>query len=312
MLRKFSSMAEMGVQAPEAPASAAQARSRYFNSANAFNIKLPPVPGQLFTDPAEEAMQPGAASGFYLCDQSAALGCAMPATTPFMLASYLTLAAGVTMAETPVCSGTIWYVITGEGESDCVAAGETIAWQAGDIFFLPGNVQLVHRATSDAVLWRVSDEPLLAFVGFAAVPRRDIVPVHYPATEIAHQMAVIDATDADANTSGRALVFSTEQLEAGRNILPTLTLSFNTLPPGRVQPAHRHNSAAITLIVAGDECHSLVDDVVNPWRQWGTLVTPPAAVHSHHNGGGRRADFLIVQDGGLYYHARTMGFAAAR
>lgn len=303
-------MAEMGVQAPSAPASAAQSRGRYFNSANAFNIKLPAVPGALFTDPVEQAMRPGAASGFYPCDQSAALGCAMPATTPFMLASYLRLAAGATISETPVCSGTIWYVIAGEGESSCVVAEECIAWQAGDIFFLPGGVQLVHRASRDAVLWRVSDEPLLAFGGFTATPRADIAPVHYPVAEIAHQMAVIDATDSDTATSGRALVFSTDSLEAGRNILPTLTLSFNTLPPAQVQPAHRHNSAAITLIVQGDGCHSVVDDACNPWSPWGTLVTPPAAVHSHHNGGTRRADFLIVQDGGLYYHARTMGFAS--
>ncbi|WP_160312477.1 hypothetical protein [Caballeronia mineralivorans] len=41
-------------------------------------------------------------------------------------------------------------------------------------------------------------------------------------------------------------------------------------------------------------------------------MTPPAALHSHHNEGhGPRARFLIVQDGGLYYHGRTMGFAFA-
>ena len=39
-----------------------------------------------------------------------------------------------------------------------------------------------------------------------------------------------------------------------------------------------------------------------------TLVTPPGAPHSHHNAGPRSVRFLIVQDGGLHYHARTMGF----
>jgi hypothetical protein len=49
------------------------------------------------------------------------------------------------------------------------------------------------------------------------------------------------------------------------------------------------------------------------WRPYRTLVTPPAALHSHHNEGhGPRARFLIVQDGGLYCQGRTMGseFAA--
>jgi gentisate 1,2-dioxygenase len=87
-----------------------------------------------------------------------------------------------------------------------------------------------------------------------------------------------------------------------------LTLSLNTLPPGDSQPAHRHNSAAITLIVDGDDCHSMVDGQAGPWQRWSTMVTPPGAAHSHHNGGDRRALFLIVQDGGLHYRARTMGF----
>ena len=41
------------------------------------------------------------------------------------------------------------------------------------------------------------------------------------------------------------------------------------------------------------------------------MITPPADLHSHHNEGDRVALFLIVQDGGLYYHCRTMGFSYA-
>ena len=33
--------------------------------------------------------------------------------------------------------------------------------------------------------------------------------------------------------------------------------------------------------------------------------------HSDHNDGEQQARFLIVQDGGLYYHARAMGFEFA-
>jgi gentisate 1,2-dioxygenase len=38
------------------------------------------------------------------------------------------------------------------------------------------------------------------------------------------------------------------------------------------------------------------------------MVTPPGSVHSHHTAGTRPAHWLIVQDGGFYYHCRTMGF----
>lgn len=39
------------------------------------------------------------------------------------------------------------------------------------------------------------------------------------------------------------------------------------------------------------------------------MITPPADTHSHHNDGDHLARFLIVQDGGLHYHTRTMGFS---
>ncbi len=79
-------------------------------------------------------------------------------------------------------------------------------------------------------------------------------------------------------------------MEASRNIMPTLTLSLNTLPPGEHQRAHRHNSAAITLVLRGDDCFSMVDGQRCDWQPWATLVTPPGAPHSHHNqGNGARA-----------------------
>jgi gentisate 1,2-dioxygenase len=95
----------------------------------------------------------------------------------------------------------------------------------------------------------------------------------------------------------------------GRNIMPSLTLSLNTVPAGARQRTHRHNSAAITLILSGARCYSLVGDERCDWSEHVTLVTPATVPHSHHNESGERAMFLIVQDGGLHYHARTMGFA---
>jgi len=161
------------------------------------------------------------------------------------------------------------------------------------------------------VLWLVSNEPQLAVD--AAMPHPPtggpIEPVHYPAAEIERQIGIIDGTTANEATAGLALIFSSDRLEANRNIMPTLTLSMNTLPAGDHQRAHRHNSAAITLAVRGDACFSMVDGKRCDWSAWGTLVTPPGAPHSHHNDGDRRALFLIAQDGGLHYHARTMGFS---
>jgi hypothetical protein len=62
-------MAEMPVQLPRTPANAAEARGRYFNSGNAFNLKLPPVPPRILRDEPARAMAKDA-TGWVLCDLS--------------------------------------------------------------------------------------------------------------------------------------------------------------------------------------------------------------------------------------------------
>ena len=83
----------------------------------------------------------------------------------------------------------------------------------------------------------------------------------------------------------------------------------NQLRAGGAQPPHRHNSVAVSLIVDGPKGYSMVDGIRKDWEPWVTIVTPPESVHSHHNDSSSQASWLIVQDGGLYYHCRTMGFS---
>ncbi|RAI02200.1 hypothetical protein DLJ53_12605 [Acuticoccus sediminis] len=304
-MKPINDMADLPVQHPEAPATAAEARGRYFNSGNAFNIKLPPVPPRIFTEEATRALA-AEATGIIDCDQSAALGSEVAATTPFMLARYAVAKAGDTLELTLKTSASIWYVIKGAGELYCGEA--TVVVGAGDVLLLPGSVAAGLTATSDCVLWGVGNDPLMAFEGLTAdLDAPAAAFVHYPAKEIARQLDLVYASDANTSTSGHALIFSAETTEHCRNISPMLTLSLNTLRPHAVQPPHRHNSAAITLAVAGDPAYTTVDGEKCHWSQWATLVTPPTAAHGHHNEGETRAEFLIVQDGGLYYRGRTMG-----
>lgn len=303
-------MADMPVQLPEAPASAAAARARFFNSGNAFNIKLPQVPAAAFRSELEraQAMRAEGTSGFVACDQSGIIGGTAPATTPLMAARYVALGAAGRLSLCPAASGAIWYVIDGAGEMDI--ADERLVFGAGDVMLTPGGIETsLVAGPQGALLWLVTDEPLHAFAGAAPDTRTSkVAPVHYPADEIARQLQrVVDAAQ-NATTSGIALIFSSETLEAGRNILPTLTLSLNTVPPGEHQRTHEHNSAAITLILKGTGAYSMVGDERCDWSDHATLVTPATLPHSHHNPGDERAMFLIVQDGGLHYRARTMGF----
>ncbi len=300
-------MAEMPVQLPRNPANAAEARSRYFNSGNAFNIKLPPVPGHIFRDEPAQAMKMEK-TGFIICDQSDKMQCGFAATTPLMLARYAVVKAGETLDTTLINTASIWYVI--KGKAKLVIGEENASLGKADVFLLPGGVESQITAHEDSVFWAVGNDPQLKFDSSSPVTGKDAAVqfVHYPADEIVYQLDVVYGSNANASTSGHALIFSAEKSQAARNITPTMTLSLNTLKPKSEQPPHKHNSAAITLVVAGDPAYSMVADQKCDWSPWATLITPPAAKHSHHNDGNTRAEFLIVQDGGFYYHARTMGF----
>lgn len=305
-------IADMPAQHPAAPVTKAQAKGRFFNTGNGFNVKLPPVPDHIFTAEPLAALAADAPTGLFACDISAQLACAFPATSPMMLVRYGRIRAGETLRTDFAASGVICYVIAGSGIT--TAQGEEIAWNEGDLFILPGGVPVAHEAgPANAVLWIVTNEPQLAFENLRP-PAEGSAPteiVHFTAAEIERQIALIYDIGRTAEIPGSALIFSSEGQEATRNLMPTMTVAMNTLPGGQVQRPHRHNAVAISLIIKGDRCFSIMDGRRKEWAPWATSITPPVSVHSHHNGGNERAMFLIVQDGGIFYHARAMGFEFA-
>lgn len=304
-------IADMPAQRPREPATPAQARGRFFNTGNAFNVQLPPVPDHLFTVEPIAALSPDAPTGLTACDLSEQLACPFPATTPLVLARYARIRASESLDTAFAASGIICYVIRGSGNT--TDGRETVAWGTGDLFILPGGPAYTHAADTDAVLWIVTNEPQLAFEHLRA-PGDGNAPtgiVHFTADEIERQIDYIYQIGRTAEIPGSALIFSSVDQEASRNILPTLTVAMNSLPGGQSQRPHIHNSVAVSLIIQGNQCYSVMDGRRKDWAQWATSITPPTAVHSHHNGGNEQAMFLIVQDGGIFYHARAMGFEFA-
>jgi gentisate 1,2-dioxygenase len=86
----------------------------------------------------------------------------------------------------------------------------------------------------------------------------------------------------------------------------------NSLPGGVEQRPHRHNSVAVSLVIEGARCFSVIDGRRKDLAPWATTMSPPVAVHSHCRSGNERALFLINQDRGINYdHTRAMGFAFA-
>ncbi len=315
-------IAEMPAQRARAPRTQAEARGRFFNTGNAFDVKLPPVPDAIFTAEPARALDPATPTGLIACDISAELANSSPATTPLVLARYARIRAGETLATDFAASGIIAYVIQGSGTTSCGSeqvageqvAGEQVAWEQGDLFILPGGIPASYTAgEEDAVLWIVTNEPQLAFENLRPPAPGDAPTdiVHYKRAEIMRQIDMLYDVGRTEEIAGSALIFSAERQEATRNILPTLTLAMNSLPGGVTQRPHRHNAVAVMLIIEGERCYSVMDGKRKDWAPWATTISPPVSVHSHHNGGNQRAMFLIVQDGGIFYHARAMGFEFA-
>ena len=306
------SIADLPAQRASAPKSKAESRALYFNTGNAFNLQLPRVPDESCTDEPAKALHPDTPTGLIACDRSKALGCSFPATTPLVLARYARIRAGETLETNFAASGVIVYVITGTGSVQC--GPERIQWQAGDTFVLPGGLAHAYRAAdSHAVLWIVTNEPQLAFENLRP-PKAGDAPtdaVHFPADEVERQIKLLYQIGRGEDIAGSALIFSSERQEAIRNVLPTLTVAMNSLPAGKSQRPHRHNSVAVSLVIEGEGCYSMVDGRRKDWSQWATTITPATSIHSHHNAGTKRAMFLIVQDGGIYYFTRALGFEFA-
>jgi gentisate 1,2-dioxygenase len=285
-------------------------RARYYSSHEAFNITHSAIPAHVFVAERDRALDPATPTGLIACDLSAELHAAGPVTTPLILARYARIRAGERLATRFAATGELYYVIAGEGETR--AGADRIAWEAGDIVCLPGGGEHVHQAGSrDAVLWVITNEPELAFAATRppAAETSPVEPVHYPADEIRQGLARIHALPAELTSTGKALVFTSAAMDTPKTVLPSLTLAMNSLLPTEMQRPHLHNSVAVTLPVQGERCYSMIGGRRVPWQPWATMITPPGEMHSHHNDGDTLAMFLIVQDGGLHYYTRTMGFS---
>lgn len=294
-------------------------RARYVPVEQGFNIARPALEPQAFVAEAARAFAAGTPTGFIALDLSSVLGTRRPATTPFMLARYARIRRGETLSCALVASGEIWAVLQGSGT--LMRAGESLSWQAGDMLALPGGSASTWQADGDAVLWLVTDEPALAFLGVRpeAPEHAPIETTHYRHDAIARELRALYDRPMAPDTPGRALFMASARTERLGTCLPAMTLTLNAVRPGEAQRPHRHNAAALVLALREARCASTIGGRTLPWTEHVTLLTPAGAPHDHRNApkdGGAVEDrdialALIVQDGGLHYHGRTMGFSFA-
>lgn len=294
-------------------------RARYVPVEKGFNIKRSPLEPRAFVDEAARAFAHESQTGFVALDLSASLGTAGPATTPLMLARYARVRRGESLECRLAASGEIWAVLRGRGT--LVREAETTAWREGDMFALPGGVNSVWRADEDAVLWLVTDEPALAFLGVRPETgqRAPVEPTHYRREEIERELRALYDRPMAADTPGRALFMASARTERLGTCFPAMTLTLNAVRPGEAQRPHRHNAAALVLSLREARCASTIGGRSFAWTRHVTLLTPAGVAHDHRNAPASGdvvpdddiALALIVQDGGLHYHGRTMGFSFA-
>jgi gentisate 1,2-dioxygenase len=190
-------------------------------------------------------------------------------------------------------------------------AADQVAWETGDVFCLPGGNETRHAADRAAILFCVTNEPLLAFENLRAPSpgQARSETVHWPHAEIERHLQVIYERPKAAETSGVAIQFSTPATAPSGTTIPMINTALNTLEPGGDQRPHRHNGAAITLAIQGEGIHSMIEDEKVPWITGVAQITPASELHSHHNRGNQRMRSFVVQDEGLHFYLRTPGFS---
>ena len=270
-------------------------------------------------------------------DLSGALGVAGPATSPGLLASFVVIRPGEHLETGPDASSELYYCLRGSGQSrfECHRPdGRTVTgqipWQAGDFVTLPSGCTTAHTAhprqagaaaseaaPSTALLYRVTDAPLLRYLGVVpSHPRFE--PTRYDGSEALARLAEVERDPAAADRSRVSILLGNTATPQTLTVTPTLWAMLGILPAGRIQRPHRHQSVALDLITRCapgcyslignriDESGAIVDPVRVDWEAEGAFVTPPGLWHSHHNESGHPAYLVPIQDAGLHTYLRSL------
>ena len=286
-----------------------QERAIWNTPENAFDWSWPKVPRHQFLSEKEKAYDFNGDSLLIPLDISNVLKTSYMATTPSILARYIKINSKKNLSHILSTSGEIYYVLEGKGFSK--NENEMIEWSKGDVFCFPGGKETEHSSIADnSILFLVTNEPLLNFEQLSPSNNNsNILPSHWPHEKTASFLEERYKRPKTKETSGVAVLFSTEETLPSRNTIPSINTSINTLEAGGDQRPHRHNGVAITLAIEGEKVYSMIEDQKIDWKNGVAQITPAAELHSHHNRGSKRMISFVVQDEGLHWYLRTTGFS---
>jgi gentisate 1,2-dioxygenase len=285
--------------------------AQYLEYTSAADPLLPRVPFSVF--PASE--HETGPTREIAWDLSGHLGCDWQATAPGLLASFLRILPGESLATRAHASSQMFFVVRGAGTT--VSHHGQLCWSRGDLFVLPGGSELTHAASADSALYAVSDEPLLRFLG--ADPREErFRPTLYTAAALQAELRRVNSEPAAAQRNRNGVLLANTAAPLTKTLTHSLWSLFNELPAGVVQRPHRHNSVALDLcIAAAPGTYTLIGEQLDAqgwivggrkleWKPGAAFTTPPGLWHSHHNESALPALVLPVQDAGLHSWLRTL------
>jgi gentisate 1,2-dioxygenase len=264
-------------------------------------------------------------------DLSDDLGVGYPATSPGLLASFVVLRPGDQLVTGADSTSELYYCIRGRGHSQIERSvattgpgGATMKWAEGDFWTLPAGCTTVHAADpveseepEGALLYRVTDAPLLSYLGVTADTER-FSPTKFDGAVARARLAEVERDPAALGRSRVSVLLASTATPQTLTVTHTLWAMLGVLPAGRVQRPHRHQSVALDLILECEPgCYSLVGTRLDPdgaiadpqrvdWEPAGAFVTPPGRWHSHHNESGHAAYLVPVQDAGLHTYLRSL------
>ncbi len=290
-------MSSIGLRrlASKAPATIQAGRAQY--------LSKPPVAdaessaqAQVFAEEADRAFDSATKTGLIELDLGEQIGVDYPATTANLLARYLVLREGDEFEFDAQASSVLCYAMKGSGRS--FQEDEVIEWTQGDVFLLPGGVTILNESPDgDAVLFVVTDEPLLASLGCTALPfdETQVLSTHFTAKAIAAQLEDLGKQAGESATPVN-LRFASSQFEVRGCVAPAICAGIATLEPEVSQSAHCHDVDTISLALECQGAYSMIEGNQIDCVTNAVMLTPACAEHAQHNGGETRMFSFYVQD----------------
>jgi len=238
------------------------------------------------------------------------------ATSPALLANFVSIRAGEQIATSPNATSQLYYVLYGRGFA--AINGHLVKWEKGDFLTLPAGSQSVLYADAEAAIYWVHDEPLLRYLGVDAT-RPKFRPTKFRRADAVAKLEHIASRPGANDKSRVSVLLANANQEQTLTITHVLWAMFGVLPAGQVQRPHRHQSVALDLILDAplsgcytllgtrlDERGEIVDPIRVDWQAGGAFTTPPGMWHAHYNETDTPAHLIPVQDAGLQTYLRSL------